>query len=280
MGQLLQATRARAEAPVEAKWARYDAAALVRIPSVKPGRWIRRASSTAPRTRPPIRTSPSPSSSRPGLRGVRGDYELPSRGRTHGTVAAVARRGPGPHGMLRVVARDAGRASGGVVPAQQAFRVGRLPRAGHALRTRALPPAAVNIDVVLCVPSCEGPVRKAFDVTGVTPAVAVTGRLNEVTALEPTDGFRRRRHQRRGLPLHRGHEPLSSAALAQPRRRSDHLAARPLPARRTHVPRRPLRRLRGRTLRRERAGDPTAPPPCAEPATRAWPRASSTADCR
>jgi len=47
----------------------------------------------------------------------------------------------------------------------------------------------VNIDVVLCVPSCEGPVRKAFDVTGVTPAVAVTGRLNEVTALEPTDGF-------------------------------------------------------------------------------------------
>ena len=45
------------------------------------------------------------------------------------------------------------------------------------------------IDVVLCVPSCEGPVRKAFEVTGVTPAVASTGRLNEVTALEPTDGF-------------------------------------------------------------------------------------------
>ena len=47
----------------------------------------------------------------------------------------------------------------------------------------------MNIDVVLCVPSCEGPVRKAFDVTGVTPAVAVSGRLNEITALEPTDGF-------------------------------------------------------------------------------------------
>ncbi|HVB70319.1 MAG TPA: response regulator transcription factor [Acidimicrobiales bacterium] len=45
------------------------------------------------------------------------------------------------------------------------------------------------IDVVLCVPSCEGPVRKAFEVTGVTPAVAASGRLNEVTALEPTDGF-------------------------------------------------------------------------------------------
>ena len=45
------------------------------------------------------------------------------------------------------------------------------------------------IDVVLCVPSCEGPIRKAFEVTGVTPAVAATGRLNEVLALEPADGF-------------------------------------------------------------------------------------------
>lgn len=45
------------------------------------------------------------------------------------------------------------------------------------------------IDVVLCVPSCEGAVRKAFEVTGVTPAVASSGRLNEVAALEPTDGF-------------------------------------------------------------------------------------------
>jgi DNA-binding response OmpR family regulator len=47
----------------------------------------------------------------------------------------------------------------------------------------------VNIDVVLCVPSCEGPVRKAFDVTGVAPAVATSGRLNEITSLEPTNGF-------------------------------------------------------------------------------------------
>jgi two-component system alkaline phosphatase synthesis response regulator PhoP len=45
------------------------------------------------------------------------------------------------------------------------------------------------IDVVLCVPSCEGPVRKAFDVTGVTAAVSVSGRLNEIAALEPTEGF-------------------------------------------------------------------------------------------
>lgn len=47
----------------------------------------------------------------------------------------------------------------------------------------------MNIDVVLCVPSCEGPVRKAFDVTGVSPAVASSGRLNEITSLEPADGF-------------------------------------------------------------------------------------------
>ncbi|MDE3065837.1 MAG: response regulator transcription factor [Acidobacteriota bacterium] len=45
------------------------------------------------------------------------------------------------------------------------------------------------IDVVLCVPSCEGPIRKAFEVTGVTPAVAPSGRLAEVAALEPADGF-------------------------------------------------------------------------------------------
>lgn len=31
--------------------------------------------------------------------------------------------------------------------------------------------------------------RKAFDVTGVSPAVASTGRLNEITAMEPSDGF-------------------------------------------------------------------------------------------
>jgi len=47
----------------------------------------------------------------------------------------------------------------------------------------------VSIDVVLCVPSCEGPVRKAFDVTGVTPAVATSARMNEITALEPANGF-------------------------------------------------------------------------------------------
>ena len=47
----------------------------------------------------------------------------------------------------------------------------------------------MSIDVVLCVPSCEGALRKAFEVTGVTPAVASTGRLNEVHALEPADGY-------------------------------------------------------------------------------------------
>ncbi len=44
-------------------------------------------------------------------------------------------------------------------------------------------------DVVLCVPSCEGPIRKAFDVTGVTPVLAENGRLNEISAVEPEEGF-------------------------------------------------------------------------------------------
>ena len=69
-----------AEAPVEAKWARYDAAALVRIPSVKPGR--------VDSTRIEYR-SPDPAANpylafavilAAGLRGVRGDYELPQEG--------------------------------------------------------------------------------------------------------------------------------------------------------------------------------------------------------
>lgn len=47
----------------------------------------------------------------------------------------------------------------------------------------------MTMDVVLCVPSCEGPIRKAFEVTGVTPAVATTARLNEIAALEPANGF-------------------------------------------------------------------------------------------
>lgn len=44
-------------------------------------------------------------------------------------------------------------------------------------------------DVVLCVPACEGPIRKACDVTGVTPAVASNSRLNDIAALEPPQGF-------------------------------------------------------------------------------------------
>jgi len=63
------------------------------------------------------------------------------------------------------------------------------PTAGKSrLRTRALPPVAVNIDVVLCVPRARGG-SKGIRRHGRDPAVAVTGRLNEVTALEPTDGF-------------------------------------------------------------------------------------------
>ena len=47
----------------------------------------------------------------------------------------------------------------------------------------------MNYDVILCVPSCDGPVRKAFELTGVVPAVSPTGRLNEIAALENEDGF-------------------------------------------------------------------------------------------
>jgi len=69
-----------AEAPVEGKWARYDAAALVRIPSVKPGR--------VDSTRIEYR-SPDPAANpylafavilAAGLRGVSGGYELPKEG--------------------------------------------------------------------------------------------------------------------------------------------------------------------------------------------------------
>jgi len=45
------------------------------------------------------------------------------------------------------------------------------------------------IDTVLCVPSCEGPIRKAFDVTGVTPAACPSGRPDDIAALEPAGGF-------------------------------------------------------------------------------------------
>jgi glutamine synthetase len=68
------------EAPVGAGWARYDAAALVRVPSVKPGR----IDSTRIEYRSPD------SAANPylafavilaaGLRGVAGDYELPGEG--------------------------------------------------------------------------------------------------------------------------------------------------------------------------------------------------------
>ena len=69
-----------AEAPVDAEWARYDAAALVRVPSVKPGR--------IDSTRIEYR-SPDPAANpylafavilAAGLRGVTGNYELPSEG--------------------------------------------------------------------------------------------------------------------------------------------------------------------------------------------------------
>ena len=69
-----------AEAPVDASWAHYDPAALVRVPSVKPGR--------VDSTRVEYR-APDPAANpylafavilAAGLRGIAGDYELPPEG--------------------------------------------------------------------------------------------------------------------------------------------------------------------------------------------------------
>ena len=47
----------------------------------------------------------------------------------------------------------------------------------------------MNLDVILCVPACDGPVKKAFELTGVTAVVAASGRLNDIAALETDEGF-------------------------------------------------------------------------------------------
>ncbi len=44
-------------------------------------------------------------------------------------------------------------------------------------------------DPILCVPACDGPVKKAFDVTGVTPVVVASPRLNDISSAEPAEGF-------------------------------------------------------------------------------------------
>ena len=44
-------------------------------------------------------------------------------------------------------------------------------------------------NLVLCVPACEGPLRKALEVTGVSPAVSPEGRMADVSSMEPADGF-------------------------------------------------------------------------------------------
>ncbi len=47
----------------------------------------------------------------------------------------------------------------------------------------------MTYDVVLCVPACDGALKKALEVTGVVPAVAHSGKLNEIAALEGEEGF-------------------------------------------------------------------------------------------
>ena len=44
-------------------------------------------------------------------------------------------------------------------------------------------------DLVLVVPLCEGPIRKAFDTAGVTTEVVGSTHLNDSARVEPEDGF-------------------------------------------------------------------------------------------
>jgi DNA-binding response OmpR family regulator len=45
------------------------------------------------------------------------------------------------------------------------------------------------MNVVLCVPSCEGAIKKACDAAGVVAVVSDSGRVNDIAAMEPADGF-------------------------------------------------------------------------------------------
>ena len=44
-------------------------------------------------------------------------------------------------------------------------------------------------DVVLVIPMCEGPVRKAFETAGVTTQVVGSTHLNDIARVEPENGF-------------------------------------------------------------------------------------------
>ncbi len=44
-------------------------------------------------------------------------------------------------------------------------------------------------DLVLCIPTCEGSIRKAFEVTGVTPVVSSSLKLADIERLESSEGF-------------------------------------------------------------------------------------------
>ena len=44
-------------------------------------------------------------------------------------------------------------------------------------------------DVVLVIPMCEGPIRKAFETAGVTTQVVGSTHLNDIARVEPENGF-------------------------------------------------------------------------------------------
>jgi len=47
----------------------------------------------------------------------------------------------------------------------------------------------MSVDTVLCVPACDGAVRKAIEVTGVEAVVVQQGRLSEISSVKPNGGF-------------------------------------------------------------------------------------------
>jgi DNA-binding response OmpR family regulator len=47
----------------------------------------------------------------------------------------------------------------------------------------------VNLDTLLCVPTCDGPLLKAFTLVGIRCVVSATGRLDDIARAEPSEGF-------------------------------------------------------------------------------------------
>ena len=113
--------------------------------------------------------------------------------------------------------------------------------------------------------------RKSFEVTGVTPAVASSGRLNEISALEPADGFS-------GAVINASLFPFSDAMSLCRQLRNRERSVGPIILLVDHY------QLDDLTFREDLFDDFVVGPldvsELAVRAMRTWPRASSTAACR